>query len=546
MGRILSYFIILFVSILFITPAGAEARELWLNPVEAGKKGVGNWGGVSLKKEVHFHWRVPDDFDDNTGTAVLVLIGLKDQELGYRVNISVTQNGQPHDTHQETIDTFEALVTGQLSEINLSEVLPTLFPGDYVALNFEKMGKKGKAMIVGMRYHYINTSVAGEIDSLKADIAALQAKDTTLMNDVTALQSENSAQASAISTLQAENGAQATAIGDLQAKDTELMNKDTTLMNDVAALQTEQGVQNGDISTLQTQVANLQLADPGSLAEIFTGVSRVGNDIFFDGVNVNIRNGLGATNGFPSFPDSNDFNQTVVNGLGNLIVGYNETIKPTDGPGLPASDKSGSHNIVVGHGHNYSSFGGLVVGFDNINSGPYSTVFGERNKATNLGSNVGGGRGNTASGFFSSVSGGVLNVASGFHSSVSGGSNNEASGSESSVSGGDNNDASGTGSSVSGGQSNTASGELSSVSGGAANLASGLRSSVSGGQINTALGTSSSVSGGDSNTASGNTSSVSGGFSNTASGSSSSVSGGNTRSVGEFTDWRAGGLFQDF
>lgn len=33
---------------------------------------------------------------------------------------------------------------------------------------------------------------------------------------------------------------------------------------------------------------------------------------------------------------------------GNIIVGYNEDIFPFQGGGLPASNKTGSHNLIVG------------------------------------------------------------------------------------------------------------------------------------------------------------------------------------------------------
>ena len=65
-----------------------------------------------------------------------------------------------------------------------------------------------------------------------------------------------------------------------------------------------------------------------------------------------------------------------VNGLGNLIVGYDE-------PRLSGSDKTGSHNIVVGFRHNYSSYGGLVVGEYNEIAGGYATVSGGYNYTTN-------------------------------------------------------------------------------------------------------------------------------------------------------------------
>ncbi len=167
--------------------------------------------------------------------------------------------------------------------------------------------------------------------------------------------------------------------------------------------------------------------------------------IVFTGVNVQIVNGLGATNGNSGNPLSIDPEDTSTNGLGNLIVGYQET---RGGRLL----RTGSHNIVVGARHDYTTFGGLVAGnFNNVH-GPYS-----------------------------SVSGGRFNEAAGDFSSVSGGRANKASGSQSSVSGGRFNIASGNGSSVNGGKNNTASAFDSSVSGGAENIAQGPHSAVGGG-----------------------------------------------------------------
>jgi hypothetical protein len=145
------------------------------------------------------------------------------------------------------------------------------------------------------------------------------------------------------------------------------------------------------------------------------------------------------------------------NGLGNLIVGYNESRVVFGG----TDDRTGSHNVVVGEFNNFSSFGGLVVGGFNEISGQFASVSGgTANTASGFGSSVSGGSANTASGDFSSVSGGAGNTASGFFSSVSGGLNNKASGNIASVSGGDENTASGDVSSVSGGSNRTAPGQF--------------------------------------------------------------------------------------
>ncbi len=220
-----------------------------------------------------------------------------------------------------------------------------------------------------------------------------------------------------------------------------------------------------------------------------------GPHVIFTGANLHVRSGAGTTD-------------AAVNGLGNFIVGYNEN--------NGTQDKSGSHNIVVGPFHAYSSYGGLVAGESSSVLSPYATVS--------------GGKANTASGDYSSVSGGSYNTASGLYASVSGGQSNTASAYSSSVSGG---------------SIGTASSDLSSVSGGFDNTASGVMSSVSGGARNTASGFFANVSGGSSNIASGDHSRVGGGLFNEASGNRASVSGGRSRVAIGVDDWAAGGLFQD-
>jgi hypothetical protein len=98
------------------------------------------------------------------------------------------------------------------------------------------------------------------------------------------------------------------------------------------------------------------------------------NEVVITGANLRIVNGPGTTES--------------MNGVGNLIVGYNELGNNPRHPDV----RMGSHNIVVGTRLNFSSFGGLVVGDSN-----------------------------EISGTFASVSGGTNNTASGIHSSVSGG-----------------------------------------------------------------------------------------------------------------------------
>ena len=184
----------------------------------------------------------------------------------------------------------------------------------------------------------------------------------------------------------------------------------------------------------------------------------VNKTIRITGVNLQIVNGLGATNGYPTDPTSVDPMDTATNGVGNVIVGYAEL--------QGAGDRTGSHNVVIGTDNNYSSFGGFVVGRLNDILNAYSTVSaGIDNTASGLYSSVVAGTENVASGDYSSVTGGWQNTASGSKASVAGGQLNMASGGESFVSGGDQNTASATESTVCGGHVNSSNHQNSTVSG---------------------------------------------------------------------------------
>ncbi len=124
-------------------------------------------------------------------------------------------------------------------------------------------------------------------------------------------------------------------------------------------------------------------------------ISVSGTEMVITGANLNIVSGAGETS-------------ATVNGLGNLIVGYNEQSNGRN-------TRTSSHNLIVGTEHSYSSFGGLVAGNANTISGDYSSVS--------------GGSFNEASGFASSVSAGGFNTTSSDFASVSGGDNHEADGS---------------------------------------------------------------------------------------------------------------------
>jgi uncharacterized coiled-coil protein SlyX len=258
-------------------------------------------------------------------------------------------------------------------------------------------------------------AVAAEVnDNFSSVKSAVDDNDSR----IAALDAALAAQASTISTLQSTVTSQAATISALES--------------DLAAVQSSQ------VMALDPYLTVDESGDPrGPLVQLA-------------GANLRIVNGLGSTD--------------TINGLGNLIVGYDEfntflTISLTHcsdgdygdqascedaGEVWSHSHKSGSHYLVAGSQNNYSQFGGIVTGYRNFATNGYSTVT--------------GGTGNIARGRSSSVSGGALNTASGTYSSVSGGYDNMASNEYSSVSGGYRNTASGTYSSVSGGNTRSASG----------------------------------------------------------------------------------------
>jgi hypothetical protein len=119
---------------------------------------------------------------------------------------------------------------------------------------------------------------------------------------------------------------------------------------------------------------------PGGMAERMATLEKklramafddAANEVVITGANLRIVNGLGSTSctdaQFKPIPN-------CPNGLGNLIVGYNELRLPGDESIFGPNDRTGSHNVVVGQGNNFSSFGGLVVGVVNGISGIFDTV----------------------------------------------------------------------------------------------------------------------------------------------------------------------------
>jgi len=294
----------------------------------------------------------------------------------------------------------------------------------------------------------------------------------------------------------------------------------------------------GRIADLETTVTNLQSIVSALSAKLaYMSVDNSSTlhglappHVIFTGANIHVQNGSGQSD--------------TTNGVGNIIVGYNEP------DNADTSKRTGSHNLVIGQRHEYSRYNGLVAGFNNRLEGIHSTVSGGyQNVAGGNYTSVSGGRSNETSARYTSVTGGynneaiseyatvtggTENMANAFYAVVSGGRFNDAIGNFSSVSGGSYNEAIGLDSSVSGGYANSAGGNYASISGGSHNSTGGNYAAISGGFDNLAGGSWASISGGRENSAGGAYASVSGGRANSAGGNSASVSGGNGNSASSY------------
>jgi cell division protein FtsB len=197
-----------------------------------------------------------------------------------------------------------------------------------------------------------------------------------------------------------------------------LKTADTELTAQVNTLKTANAQLTAQVNTLTTNYNNLITSlNNNTVLKLHgkLGLNAQGDTAVFQGLNVQIVNGLGGTN--------------AVNGKGNLIIGYNEidpAARPVCSDGSYANENdciaanktwannqhTGSHYLVTGWSHSYTQYGGVVMGYRNAAIAPFATV--------------NGGQDNIASGGYSSISGGSLNTASGNWSSVSGGSSNTA------------------------------------------------------------------------------------------------------------------------
>src|SRR5581483_10888247 len=129
----------------------------------------------------------------------------------------------------------------------------------------------------------------------------------------------------------------------LEAQSQQLQSQNQALQSKITTLQSQNQAAQAQITQLnnKTQYMNVSTVDNGP-------------GVVFEGANVYIRNGQGST-------ETN-------NGLGNLIVGYNEN--------QHSKTRTGSHNLVIGTDNDYTSYGGMSAGKQNASSAPYALALG--------------------------------------------------------------------------------------------------------------------------------------------------------------------------
>ena len=320
---------------------------------------------------------------------------------------------------------------------------------------------------------------------------------------------------------------------------------DEILFNDVALVEVILAMQE-TIIELQMQVSDLQnAAIPGLSTHLSYDDST--NTFVLEGVNFQVTSGSAGSS------------------AGNVIIGTNDVTEYTPNP-----VRTGTHNLIIGNGHEYTGNNGIVHGENNRLTSPYAAVIGGRKgNVTGPGAVLVGGLmnhidtqdaavvggfknfihnsagysailGGEADSLFQqftcavggyqnkvgegmsqdarwsvSIAGNQNNVAGAFSATVAG-SGNEANGIQSAVFGGIGNSTSGQGSATVGGYENSSVGANSVIVGGESNVANGSRSIILGGRSNSTDATASGgILGGQYNVLSGQNNVIVGGYSNT-------------------------------
>lgn len=149
----------------------------------------------------------------------------------------------------------------------------------------------------------------------------------------------------------------------LEEKNTELELQVEALQFSLEAVNNRSSQLELELNTVQAEIDELNgqnTQTSGRLDQVELLLTCVDYDsssqnIIVENCNLIVRDGSGST--------------ASSTGLGNLIVGYNSD-------GRLDKDRTGSHNLVIGDEHQYSSYGGFVAGIENSLHAPYASISG--------------------------------------------------------------------------------------------------------------------------------------------------------------------------
>lgn len=158
-------------------------------------------------------------------------------------------------------------------------------------------------------------------------------------------------------------------------------------------------------SSIGLTQAQLDVLNTMSIMRVPNGQGGHVQTLLVKGVNVQIVNGTGVS--------------LSTNGLGNLILGYNEY------QGGDQDNRTGSHNIISGTRNNFTKACGINIGFENeLNGDMASLISTENSGVSGRISNITGGYLNTVIGQGSAITSGTLCTNWGDNSHICGGDQN--------------------------------------------------------------------------------------------------------------------------
>lgn len=249
-----------------------------------------------------------------------------------------------------------------------------------------------------------NNGIAQRVAVLEAQVAGMQSQFGSQISDLNVALAAETARAEAAENALADR---ATAFEHnitvlrtiVDAHETRL----TALSGRAGSLEVRATALEHNITVLRT-IVDAHETQIGGLEERTQFISIEGTNMLLTGANLCIVNGTGSS--------------AITNGLGNLVIGYNEDL--LGGP----NGRGGSHNVVVGTEHSYSSYSGIVAGTFNSVAAPFASVLGGQHN-TIFGPNavICGGGFSLAAGSDSVICGGYGNGSIGDFSVVGGGLN---------------------------------------------------------------------------------------------------------------------------